>query len=111
MAKAAAELGGRAAQLPTWPGSAYGNEMPKAAVSNAARQRLFDHLVARASGIGEKEAKSCGPSEGSPRIALCRIELYIWSKHARARDKVCFQTDAVGVLEQHRIVAWYPCPL
>src|SRR5262249_16292097 len=59
----------------------------------------------------KRQAKSCGRSEGSSRIALCRIELYIWFKHARAWDKVCFQTDAVGVLEQHRIVTRCPCPL
>src|SRR5262249_40146221 len=59
----------------------------------------------------KRQAKSCGRSEGSSRIALCRIELYIWLKPARAWDKVCFQTDAVGVLEQHRIVTRCPCPL
>ena len=50
-------------------------------------------------------------SEGSRRIARCRIELYAWLKHARAWDEVCFQTDAVGVLEQHRIVTRRPCSL
>ena len=32
-----------------------------------------------------------------------------WSKYARAWHEVRFQTDAVGVLEQHRIVSWCPC--
>src|SRR5262245_51890819 len=59
----------------------------------------------------KRQAKSCGRSEGSSRIALCRIELYIWLKQARAWDKVCLQTNAVGVLEQHRIVTRCPCPL
>src|SRR5262245_31364959 len=62
---------------------------------------------ARASSVGDK---SCGRS-GSSQIALRRIELYTWLKQARAWDKVCFQTDAVGVLEQHRIVTRCPCPL
>ena len=64
-------------------------------------------LAARASSVGDK---SCDRS-GSSRIALCRIELYTWLKHARAWDKVCFETDTVGVLEQHRIVTRCPCPL
>src|SRR5215471_18865522 len=59
----------------------------------------------------KRQAKSRGRNEGSSRIARCRIELYIWLKHARAWDKVCFQTDAVGVLEQHRIVTRRPCSL
>ena len=42
------------------------------------------------------ETESSGRSEGSSRIARCRIELYVWLKHARAWDEVCFQTDAVG---------------
>src|SRR5215469_728627 len=46
----------------------------------------------------KRQAKSCGWSECSSRIALCRIELYIWLKKARAWDKVCFQTDAVEEL-------------
>ena len=50
-----------------------------------------------------------GRIEGSRR--RCQIELHVWLKHARAGDEVCFQTDAVGVLEQHRIVTRRPCSL
>src|SRR5215831_11682969 len=77
--------------------------------SQSLRDASLDHLV----GAGKqrrRKGRSSGRSERSNRIAL-RIELYIWLKHARAWDKVCVQTDAVGVLEQHRIVTRCPCPL
>ena len=48
-------------------------------------------------------------SEGSRRIAGCRVKLHAWLEHARAWDEACFKANAVGVLEQHRIVTRRPC--
>src|SRR5882757_10734867 len=56
-------------------------------------------------------AEASARIESSRRIALCRIELCAGLKHARAWDEICFQTDAVGVLEQYRIVTRRPCSL
>ena len=83
-------------------------------VDRAARERAGDRdLVGRgrAASAVDFEAESWDWIEGSRRIVRCRIELYVWLKHAGAWDEVGFQTDAIGVLEQHRIVTRRPCSL